>query len=459
MTGPRTGLQTGRFALRLGCCLLTCCCLLALATSDVPAQAPAADGVYYSRETSFRIPFNTDQGAQRIQQVQLYLSQDQGRTWHQVATAQPAEKSFRYQTRQEGWHWFAVRTVDLEGRGYPQTVDQLQAGLKLCVDTQKPVVALRPVAPAEGGAGVEWQITDDNLDLETLRLEQRVPGVSNDWSPLGGPKQANGQRTWNPGTNAALEVRLQVRDRAGNTGEAIVNVTPRGPAPGGQNIGQPPTGTPASNGPGAVRRVNTKRISLNYEIKDVGKSGIAVIELWYTRDPQARTWQKHDERANNPQPPYVVDVTDEGLYGFALVAKSGVGLGEQPPRVGDPPQVWVEVDLTKPKVQLLNMDVGRGADTGNLTITWSASDKNLGPRSITLSYAERAEGPWTPIVAGEENTGRYVWRMPAEVPYQFHVKVEATDLAGNVGSAETAKAIAVDLLVPKIRGISVEPGK
>src|SRR5262249_59995288 len=98
--------------------------------------------------------------------------------------------------------------------------------------------------------------------------------------------------------------------------------------------------------------------------------GVAVVELWYTRS-DGRNWQKYDERVN-PQSPYVyvVEVNDEGLYGFTLVARNRAGFGEQPPKVGDSPQVWVEVDLTKPVVRLQGVDVGRGQDAGNLTITY-----------------------------------------------------------------------------------------
>ncbi len=118
----------------------------------------------------------------------------------------------------------------------------------------------------------------------------------------------------------------------------------------------------------------------------------------------------------------------------------------------------MEVDLTKPVVKLLDVEIGRSPETGNLTITWTATDKHLGRQPITLSYAEKPEGPWTPIVSNLENTGRYVWRMPDGVPFQFLVRVEATDRAGNVGSAETPKPVAVDLAQPKIIGIKIEPG-
>jgi hypothetical protein len=209
---------------------------------------------------------------------------------------------------------------------------------------------------------------------------------------------------------------------------------------------------------GTVRFVNNTRISLNYDIKDVGPSKVSVVELWYTQD--GRNWQKYNEDTT-ARSPYVVTVEREGQYGFTLLAKSGVGLGDPPPRAGDPPQIWVEVDLTKPLVQLRSVDVGRGSETGYLTINWLASDKNLGTQPITLSYAERPEGHWTPIAANLQNSGRFVWRMPPEVPYRFLVRVEAADKAGNIGSAENepAKPVIVDLSQPKVQVLGVEPAK
>jgi hypothetical protein len=206
----------------------------------------------------------------------------------------------------------------------------------------------------------------------------------------------------------------------------------------------------------AVRLVNSKTISLSYELKDVGKSGVSVVELWYTTD--GRNWLKYPDRAQQ-QSPYVFQVDAEGLYGFTLVARSGVGLGEQPPKYGDPPQIWVEVDLTKPVVRLQNVEVGRGPESGNLTITWTATDKNLERQPITLSYAETADGPWKPIAANLENSGRYLWKMPADVPYRFLVRVEAADRARNVGGDQTepSRPVIVDLSQPKVQVLGVEP--
>jgi len=257
-----------------------------------------------------------------------------------------------------------------------------------------------------------------------------------------------------------VDVRLRVRDLAKNEGEATIKLTPAAQEirPSNNVPGQDAAASSSRTAPGK-QWVNSKKISLNYEIKDEGPSGVQAVELWFTRD--GRTWEKYSEQKYTEEPkhksPYIFEVQDEGVYGFTLLVRSGVGLSERPPRSGDAPQVWVEVDLTKPVVHWVNVDVGRGSDSGWLTITWKATDKNLGRQPITLSYAENPQGTWTPIAAHIENTGHYRWQMPSGVPYRFVVRVEASDQAGNVGTLDTPKPVIVDLAQPKGLILGVEP--
>jgi hypothetical protein len=44
------------------------------------------------------------------------------------------------------------------------------------------------------------------------------------------------------------------------------------------------------------------------------------------------------------------------------------------------------------------------------------------------------------------------------LPYQFFVRVEAVDLAGNVGEAITLDKVKVDLSLPKAQIRAIEPG-
>jgi hypothetical protein len=442
--------------------LLVCSlCLLPMAA----AQETGSD-VIYSRFLNFRIPFQAGPGEQRLKQLQLFFSTDQGRTWQPSAIAPPEQHHFRFVSERDGFYWFAVQTMDQEGRLYPASMEGAPPSLKVVVDTQPPAVTLRALPPRSGQVGVAWEIRDENLDTalpDALRLEYRTPGAAA-WIPV--PRNAGAtQAYWSPETQGALEIRLRARDRAGNWGEAVTAIGPTGQATsiaGGNVVTPPRDADPAAAAPvyGSPvdperRLVNSKRISLHYELKEVGPSGVSVIELWWTQD--GRGWYRSPQvKSGSDRPPLVFDANGEGVYGFTLVAKSGVGLGEQPPQVGDRPQVWVEVDLTKPVVTLQNVTVGRGPDKGKLSIFWTAHDKNLGGEPITLSYAPQPAGPWTPIAAKIPNTGRYLWAMPEPVPYQFLVRVEASDLAGNIGEAVTPNLVKVDLSQPKVHILQVE---
>lgn len=428
--------------------------LLVLAISGrVHAQE---DSVYHSRQTTFRIPFQVD-GDRRVQQVILHVSEDMGRSFKQVGTALPGDKGFTFTARRDGWYYFQVQTQDVERRLYPPTIDGTQPGLRVFVDTLPPDVKVHAqTGLPRGQVGVDWDIRDEALDVSSLRLEYRVPGQF--WQERQIQRNAIGQVRWDVTGSEALEVRLQAKDKAGNLGEGSARVRPEGqpmdrvddPPGGGGNVNV--------NEPAQIRKINSTKISLNYKLEDVGPSDVSSVEIWKTRD--GRMWQRHPKDAGKT-PPFVIEVEGEGRYGLSLIAKSGVGLGDPPPRPGDTPHLWVEVDLTKPDVRLLDVVVGRGADTGNLTVTWTASDKNMGRRPITLAYATRAEGPWTAIPGAREidNSGKYVWRMQPDVPFEFFVRVEAQDEAGNLGQDDTRQSIKVDLSTPKARVIGIEPIK
>jgi hypothetical protein len=416
------------------------------ALSPIHAQGTASDGVYYTRQPGFLIPFQTESADRRIQHVLLHVSEDLGKTYQNVATAGPQDRAFRFQARRDGWYWFTVQTVDAENRHYPPNLSQAQPGLKVCVDTQPPVVVLRPARLTGYAAGVEWDLRDENLDLVTLQVDYRSAG-GREWVPLPIQQLAVGQHGWNPPAGGQVEVRLRVRDKAGNAGEGTTSVN-AGPARPGMAAGP-------ESVRGNLMMVNKRRIALNYKIDDVGPSEVAGVEVWYTND-SGKTWNRYEQEAPR-NPPFIVTVAGEGRYGFTLIARSGAGRGELPPRPGDLPQVWVEVDETPPNIRILGVDVGQGAEAGMIAVRWSASDKYLSSAPIAISYAANRDGPWTPVATSLPNTGRHVWHKGDDVPFKFFLKIEATDQAGNVGSDQTPKEVNSDLSIPKARVLTIEP--
>jgi hypothetical protein len=221
---------------------------------------------------------------------------------------------------------------------------------------------------------------------------------------------------------------------------ATINIDPNAGALG--TTGHSTTGMAI---PG-VQLVNSKHLIIAFDVKGTGPSGLGTVELFYTLNGQ--TWRKYGGGAQS-QSPFVVDVADDGLYGFSVVAKNGVGLGKMPPVPGEAPQVWVEVDTMRPEVHLLGTQAGIDATGRTLSLRWTATDKNLVARPVTLSYAERAEGPWMPFATNVENCGHYTWHMSPGLPNQVLLKIEATDRVGNVGTDQTAMPAPVDLTRPE----------
>jgi hypothetical protein len=419
--------------------LLAC----ALASPASRAQGPDAN-VHFTRKRDFLIPFEPEDG-RRITQVRLYVSTDEGKHYEPVASAAPSERQFRYRALDDGWYWFSVQTVDERGQANPPDVSRHPPGLKICVDTRQPRVSLSPAVPASGPAAVQWDVLDDNPDLLSLQIRYRVPGARN-WVDLNVPQIARGQHDFDPGRAGRIEVHLRVADRAGNTAEADTTVT-----------ADPSAARPAAHRPGGkVLHVKNRTFQLNYKITNVGPSGVKFVKIWYTRD--GNRYEVFPGKEAPATGPYMVEVPGEGRYGFTLVPYSRVGLSPPPPRPGEEPQLWVEVDETPPNVSLRQVIVGRGPDTGKLTISWTAKDLFLTPQPISITYSESPSGPWRDLLLNVANTGM-VTCDSHKLPYEFYLRVEAVDEAGNKGYDQTSEKVKVDLQIPQIESVGITPGR
>ena len=443
---------------------------LLLFVSLLAGVAPAQDvsGVIYLRKRAFPVPFNVGSGGQNLESLQLYVSRDSGRTWQSAATAPPEQGRFQFAAERDGSYWFAVQTTDKAGRVFPLGMDGATPNLKVVVDTTPPVVELRPLASRGNEVGVSWIVRDETFAANipnSMVLEFRSAATPGNWTKVDVPLGAS-QVYWNPGMQGPIEVRFMARDQAGNTGDSATRVGPGvagadpstvptvpvnpnnrfaiDPAVGTERfpgIANPPT-------PNELKLVNSKRIGLDFDLKDKGPSGVAGIELWLSTD--GKNWSRYNQPFQDDGTNRLVfDVDREGLYGITLVAKSGVGIGDPPPQSADRPQLWVEVDLTKPQVAIKNVQVGKGIDKGKLRVTWNATDRNLAPNGVSLKYTDQPSNPWKLVAEKVANTGEYTWTMPADVPYQFYLKVEAADRAGNVGEDATPQPIRVDLSHPR----------
>jgi hypothetical protein len=219
------------------------------------------------------------------------------------------------------------------------------------------------------------------------------------------------------------------------------------PAPGGDEATLPPGVQP--------HLVNKPRFELVYDVEAVGSAGVDQVELWMTVDG-GRSWKSYglDDDCRSP---VLVKVKGEGVYGFRVVVETTAGLRSPAPVAGDLPDVWVEVDSTRPEARLLSADQGHGDEADRLIICWEASDRHLAGRGIILRWAESPQGPWSTIASGLENTGRYAWRLDQRVPRQIYLLLEARDDAGNIAINQFSQPVSLDLIRPQGRIREVRP--
>ena len=203
------------------------------------------------------------------------------------------------------------------------------------------------------------------------------------------------------------------------------------------------------------RMTSSTRFNLAYSVDAAGAMGLEKVELWVTRNG-GRDWNLWglDEDMESP---FLVEVENEGTYGFRVVLVSKNGLASQTPRSGDLADLWVGIDTTDPVAEITTAAYGSGGYAGNLDIQWTATDGHLGQRPITFSFSEKRDGPWTTIASGLPNSGQYYWRVDSSVPDKFFLRLEARDEAGNLCIDQLKQPIQSAGLTPKGRVRSFEP--
>jgi hypothetical protein len=473
----------------------------AWAQTTAAAVNPAIAKKTYTTNTRFHLPVDIEQRTRAgLAEVCLYVRINGG-DWVREAVKDPQVTSFTYTAPQDGEYWFHLVTIDRLGKMNPPDLTREPPGLQVVVDTKEPELLLQPwVLPDTGEACVKCEMKDANPDLSSVKLiyrgndghDRMLEALPNNPGVFRVPTEAYGHPVHVTGkdlcNNAAVreyvlqpantEVRTpapspSVKSESSSVppsrsempaiykGEPPAFKTIPAPAlneapastPHTSTVSSPPPvpGMPDLAGPAGCKLLNTLSASLDYHIDQVGQSGVAKVEVYVTPDRGA-TWQRLCEDPDR-RSPVEFTLPGEGVYGIKLVLTNGNGLGGMPPAKGEQPTSYIEVDTTSPTVQLHPID--SNAKDGCLDIRWKARDKNLGSEPVTLFYKTRPEERWVVMAKNVKNDGVYHWAFPRDSGAQFYVKIEVADSAGNVGRAECAEPIALDMTVPSASVINI----
>jgi len=209
-----------------------------------------------------------------------------------------------------------------------------------------------------------------------------------------------------------------------------------------------------------LQLVRSRRFAWAYDYpQQQADAGPMRVELWSTRDGGV-TWQRTavDDDGTSP---IQVALPAAGLYGFRLDVLPDLPDIAGGPQPGEAPDCWLGVDDEPPTVELIEVVRARPGEPVGMTIRYAANDQMLVPDSVRIAYSPHAEGPWTTLAEGLATQGEHRWQPTRAVPARVHIRVEATDAAGNVGFATSSGPVLVvtPRVVGKLGGVTTLPAE
>ena len=136
--------------------------------------------------THASIDYRIDQmGPSGVGKVEIYLTHDEGKSWHRVG--EDLDRHTPAEVDLPGEGLFGVRLAITNGNGFggtpPAHGDAPQVWVE--VDTTAPFVQLRPgeVVPQSGAFDIRWSASDPNLGAEPVALFYRTR-TDGPWQPI-----------------------------------------------------------------------------------------------------------------------------------------------------------------------------------------------------------------------------------------------------------------------------------
>jgi hypothetical protein len=192
---------------------------LALTLALLAAGAPSSD-VIPMNTRNFKIPVQIGEGQRdKIKELILFASSDQGVTWNEVGVLAPDQDGFKFFAPSDGLYWFNICLVDIQGKRQPPDIYKAPPREKVLVDTLKPGVRIVSADRQADEIVVKWEIQEDHPDLSTLKLEYRTPDApAYMWYSAPIQPAMTGQTSFQFINSGPVTLRLKMMDIAGNVG-------------------------------------------------------------------------------------------------------------------------------------------------------------------------------------------------------------------------------------------------
>jgi RNA polymerase sigma factor (sigma-70 family) len=158
---------------------------------------------------------------------------------------------------------------------------------------------------------------------------------------------------------------------------------------------------------------------------------ITTLILLVSQD-QGKTWRLVAQE--NPEvEKFHFHAPEDGEYWFVVqhVASPLRGRVVGTDTEGLKPALKVCVDTTRPVAEFSVSQQGND----RLDIAWTATDRNLGDKPVTLEWAAKKDGPWHMVRGALPNKGELLFTRPPNEASPIHIRLRVKDKAGNEASA------------------------
>jgi hypothetical protein len=395
--------------------------------ADEPAEQEAAPQpstqAVVTRQMEFQLPFKVpklDDKRSTPVEVRLFVSPDQGRTWQTHSRVRPENGHCPFAAKSDGHYWFMIRTVDRQGKLWPQTAAGPE--MKVTVDTQPPKAQLTATWNPAGEVAASWNVVDATLEPTSPKLQYRALATEA-WQTVAitpaskeHPQNQSGKATWWPRSSTGqITVRFEALDKAGNP--AVVQRTLKAPSQ-------------AASQALAKQHAARPPITNNFA---VAKPATTLVTQPQPQ-PQATTPQPAANVAAQAQPP---------------VANPPANRTQTPPAQATRAQTTrAQVNRAVPACHIKLTSTALQQD--RLTLRWQTSGTSILRRTVHLAYSNTAQGPWVPVALNQQDDGHHVWQFQANTPEQAFLLIEVVDRAGARSRYITPKPLR---LRPQVSGI------
>jgi len=151
-----------------------------------------------------------------VKSLALYERSGTEKKWKEIGRSTKQNGTFEFMAPGDGAYQFIV-FADGKDEDLPER--KWKPSITVVVDTIRPFIEAKLQNRDNGSVVLNWKIEESHPDLKTLHAEYRLEGEK-EWRKLAISPNLEGAEAFS-GLGKVAEVRLRMKDKAGNEGETV----------------------------------------------------------------------------------------------------------------------------------------------------------------------------------------------------------------------------------------------